>query len=262
MRLSNLFVLTAVFVTCSPAVEQINWFSNGFTAVNKPNLHTGTVSYSSLNGKLIGANIDIDVLQGLGVPSNSNLFVNCFSCRLSFASGSNVSNTSGTSWTFNAIGSTIQVTGGFDLNKNGVLDASDIQPGAVLLSGVFSTPVSVTTPNLAKPDILLTASTVLNVVNTQLANFYGVPGGYTWNGVYSQTIDSSRPQFATSGAGKGHYKIGTVAMRNGLLTDTLVTPEPTDLLLFTSVTGILMGCVVLRRRFSTVAPSTSRTSAT
>jgi hypothetical protein len=262
VRLLNLLAVTALFVTCSFAAEQINWFSNGFTATNQPNLHTGTISYSSLNGKLVGANIDIDVLQGLGVPSNSNLFVSCFSCRLSFVSGGNVSNTSGTSWTFNATSSSIQVTGGFDLNKNGVLDASDIQPGAVLLSGVFSSPIAVTTPNLAKPDILLTASTVLNVVNTQLANFYGVPGGYTWNGAYSQTIDSSRPQFATSGAGKGHYKITTVAMRNGLLTDTLVTPEPTDLLLSSSVTGILMGGVVFRRRFRIAARSTWPTSAT
>jgi hypothetical protein len=36
-------------------------------------------------------------------------------------------------------------------------------------------------------------------------------------------------------------------MRNGLLTDTLVTPEPTDVLLSSSVVGILMGAVMLRR---------------
>jgi hypothetical protein len=248
MRLLNVVALTAVLVSCSFGAEQINWFSNGFTSISQPNTHTGTISYTSLGGKLIGTNINMDNLQGLGMPSNSNIFTSCFSCKLSFTTGTNTSDTSGNSWNFGDTGSTIKIVGGFDLNHNGVLDGGDIQPGTTLLSGVFSSPISVTTPNLAKPDLLFNAGTILNVVNTQLAGYYGVGPGYTWTGNYSQTVDSARPQFATSGAGAGHYKINTVAMRNGLLTDTLVTPEPTDLLLFSSVTGILMAGAMMRRR--------------
>lgn len=247
MRLLNLFALTAVFVTSSFAVEQINWFSNGFTSNSQPNLHTGTITYSSLAGKAVGTNIDIDVLQGLGLPANNNIFVNCFSCTLSFVTGNNTSDTSGTTWSFGSTGSSITVKGGFDLNNNGVLDAADIQPGTTLLSGVFNSPITVTTPVANHPDLLFAATTLINVVNTQLANFYGVPGGYNWNGDYSQTIDTTRTQFTGPG-GAGHYRITTVAMRNGVINDRLVVPEPTDLLLGSSVMGILVGGVVLRRR--------------
>jgi hypothetical protein len=245
MRLMRFLGLAAALATCSFAAEQISWFSNGFTAYNQPNLHTGTISYATQGGKLIGSGIDIDVLQGLAMPLNSNLMVNCFSCVVNFKTGNNTADTSGNSWSFSNVGSTISITGGFDLNHNGVLDATDIQPGTTLLTGTFASSIAVTDPNLLKPDLLFTASTVLNVVNTQLSNFYGVAGGYTWNGDYSQTFDTTRPQF--TGA-PGHYKINTVAMRNGVLNDRLVVPEPTDVLLFSSVTGILFAAVLLRRR--------------
>jgi hypothetical protein len=245
MRLLSLFGLTAVLATCSFAAEQINWFSNGFTAYNQPNLHTGTITYATQGGALVGSNIDIDVLQGLSVPLNSNLMVNCFSCALNFTTGNNTADNSSSSWSFSNTGSSITITGGFDLNNNGVLDATDIQPGTTLLSGTFASSIAVTDPNPLKPDLLFTASTVLNVVNTQLSNFYGIAGGYTWNGDYSQTFDTTRPAFPGN---PGHYKISTVAMRNGVLNDRLVVPEPTDVLLFSSVTGILLAGVLLRRR--------------
>ena len=129
MRLLNVVGLTAVLVSCSFGAEQINWFSNGFTTFSQPNTHTGTISYTSLGGKLIGTNINIDTLQGLGMPSNSNISTSCLSCTLSFTTGNNTSDTSGNSWNFGDTGSTIKIVGGFDLNHNGVLDGGDIQPG-------------------------------------------------------------------------------------------------------------------------------------
>jgi hypothetical protein len=248
MRRTQVLLLSLCSVALSHAAEQINWYSNGFTATNQPNYHTGSINFQTLAGKLIGNNIDIDVLQGLQTGAHANTFVTCFSCRLDFTTGTNVADTSGNWWTFGSTASSITVRGGFDLNGNGILDSTDIQPGTLLLSGSFTGLVAVVTPAASKPDLLITASSLMNIVNTSLANFYGIAGGYQWNGYYSQTVNTTRPQFATSGAGKGHYKVKTNAMRNGLLQDTLVTPEPTDLALGTAVFGVLAACVVARRR--------------
>src|SRR5205085_12297413 len=137
------------------------------------------------------------------VRTNGGAENECLKCVLSCTTGANISDSGGTSWTFSSTGSTFKIVGAFDLNGNGILDAGDIAPGTTLLTGQFNTPITVTTPNLLRPDLLFSASTIINTLNGQLTNFYGIPAGYTWNGTYSQTIDSfNRTEFT---AGSNEY---------------------------------------------------------
>jgi hypothetical protein len=96
----------------------------------------GSVSYDGSGGPLVGANIEVDMVVGLGTPLNNHVARVCDRCTLSFTTGAFATSTS-TSWSFGPGGS-ITLTGGMDLSGNGNAgDVGDIPLGTTLLSGTF-----------------------------------------------------------------------------------------------------------------------------
>ena len=219
--------------------------------------HTGSITYGSMGGGAVGQNIDIDSLTGTGTSVNPGVTAACFSCTLNFTTGTNINDrsASGTTWSFNG-GGTFTITGGFDLDNNGVLDASDVQTGTVLLSGVFNAPVTVR-PLGAGPDLKFTSATLITVLDNRVDGFFGSPGPSTYDGLYTQSFDSLRSRFSNNPANTNYnrWRFSTYnpngnpsGMLNGTVANTLVVPEPVSVLLSGTAAGILALCLRRQRR--------------
>ena len=252
----------AVIAAAAPVIEFQSTATNG---------HTGSISYDpryglgggpggiGTGGAAVGKGIDVDFLKGIGTAANSGVSAACFSCTIDFVTGSNSNNQSptGTTWSFNGGGS-FTVTGGMDLDGNGVLDATDIQPGTVLLTGVFNNPINVTTvaPSI---DFKFTSATLVNTMDNRVDGFFGVPGNGVYDGVYSQTFESARQRLSLNPASPNYdrWRFTTYAapsssvptgMLDGSVVNTLVVPEPVSVLLSATAAGILALCMRNRRR--------------
>ena len=135
---------------------------------------TGSISYAGGANPLVGSNIEVDNITGLGTPLNAGVAGqrDCIGCLLNFTTG-NLISTTANSWTFGP-GGTITIVGGIDLNDNMVLDGTDIPAGTTLLSGSFIGSVTVT----AFPGGFRVAGAgFTDVKDADLAAFYGLPGG-------------------------------------------------------------------------------------
>jgi hypothetical protein len=134
---------------------------------------SGSIKFAGGTAPLIGANIDVDSIVGLGTPLHSGATGqrNCIGCVLSFTTGPATAGT----WNFGP-GGTIRLVGGVDLNNNAILDGSDIAAGTTLLSGSFSGTAVVLAFG---GGFRIVGAGFIDYKNSALAAFYGLPGGAT-----------------------------------------------------------------------------------
>lgn len=219
------------------------------TASGSGNLgHSGKITYTIGSQVATGNNIDIDSLSSYFTYSGNNFTRTCFSCTLTFVTGNVLSNTGSNGatvgWSF-AGGGSFVISGGYDLNGNGVLDASDIQKGSSLLAGTFSGPVTVTPTGLG-PDYRIAAGTLVNTMNNRLNALWGTQPGSSWNGYYAQTFAAIRTQYPGQ-----HWAFATgskIGIKDGSTIDTLSVPEPLVISLFITLSVALVGGIFLRRK--------------
>lgn len=131
---------------------------------------TGSITFGGGTAPLVGTNIQVDEVVGLGTPANNNLVRNCIGCVLNFATGPATTGT----WNFGP-GGTISIVGGVDLNNDGdALDSGDIAAGSTLLSGTFTGTSMVIA---LSGGLRIAGAAFLDVKNSTLAAFYGLAGG-------------------------------------------------------------------------------------
>ena len=258
---ATLLLSASSFVMANPVIQ----FSSTNTPFVNGTGHTGSLAYDPTNAlatggtgnTAVGSNIDIDQISGLGTYANSGTTRKCFNCKLNFVTGAVISDVSanGTTFTFSSGGS-FTVSGTFDLNGNGVLDAGDGAASGALLSGVFSSPISITT-NALNNDTKFVAATIINTMNNSMEGFYGNAGTSVYRGDYSQSMTTVRKNL-----GGNHYAVKSdkngstvkgvqTGMLDGTINDTLV-PEPMSVLLFSSVGGVLIWTIRKRRMNASV----------
>ncbi|MBP1611270.1 MAG: hypothetical protein H6Q04_3505 [Acidobacteria bacterium] len=181
---------------------------------------TASISFAGGDNPLIGVDISVDEVVGIGTPGNDGVVIDIVNGVLAFQTGNLVSSTAST-WVFDG-GGTITVTG-------------DIGNGPVtLISGQF-TSASVTA---AGDTFKVTIATFVDTKDPDLVEFYGfdpaiIPG---WNGNFNLS-------FAADGLPPGAFQSGDVL--SGDIVNTPV-PEPGSLLLLG--TGLIAAYGFIRRR--------------
>lgn len=138
---------------------------------------SGSLSYDGVNGPLFGTNLDINTVVGLNTPLRDGQERQCIGCVLNFVTGPFQSH-NGSNWFFQSGGS-ILVTGGIDLDNNGILNAGDIPAGSTLLDGEFLESPTVT--YFAGAFRILGAG-ISDTKIDALTSFYGMPNGATYEG--------------------------------------------------------------------------------
>ncbi|HBH81660.1 MAG TPA: hypothetical protein DDY39_17675 [Nitrospira sp.] len=186
---------------------------------------TGSISYNGTGGGLVGTNIEVDNVVGLGTPANANITSTCLSCVLNFTTGSNISAGSGL-WQFGP-GGTISIIGGVDFSVG-----SDIAVGSTLLTGTFS---SATVSDTGIFEV--TFGSFTDGKHADLLSYYGMPNG-NYDG--SLTILFS----ATNGAGNS---IASTSIFSGSIANApAAVPVPAGAWLFGS--GLLGLYSAIRRK--------------
>ena len=132
---------------------------------------TGTISYAGGANPLVGSNISVDSVVGLGTSANDGVVRSLFGARLNFTTGNLIGFTS-TTWDFSGGGS-ITLTGGVDLTGNGIEDSGDIPTGTVLLIGAFDSAAVVKSGSSFRVAI----SAFTDTKNDALLAFYNLPSG-------------------------------------------------------------------------------------
>lgn len=106
---------------------------------------SGSISYAGGDAPLVGSDISVDSVVGLGTPLNSGVTFNLIGGDLDFTTGANTGG-----WTWDA-GGAITINGTVDVDGSTTVNAGDIT--GTLLSGTFLsaevTPVSATTLKVA-----------------------------------------------------------------------------------------------------------------
>ena len=133
---------------------------------------TGTISYAGGANPLVGSNISVDSVVGLGTSANDGVVRSLFSARLNFTTGNLIGFTS-TTWDFSGGGS-ISLVGGVDLNNDGdTTDPGDIPNGTLLLVGAFDSAAVVKSGGSFRVAI----SAFTDTKNDALLAFYNLPSG-------------------------------------------------------------------------------------
>ena len=202
---------------------------------------TGTISYAGGANPLVGSNISVDSVVGLGTSANDGVVRSLFSARLNFTTGNLIGFTS-TTWDFSGGGS-ISLVGGVDLNGNGIEDSGDIPTGTVLLTGAFD---SASVVKSGRTSFRVAISAFTDTKNDALLAFYNLPSGPT-AGDLSGNFNIS---FYASGSPPNRF--GSRVVLSGDVTNTCVgdcvgggggggIPEPASL--------TLVGCGFLTMGF-------------
>jgi len=247
-RAVQVALFIAVLTTVAFASPTLTFNSAGTTGtINyNPNYSLGP-SNSTLTAS--GSGIDIDNLFAAGFPTNNGGPISCNSCTLSFTTGIVTSDVPGTNfWSFSSAGSTFTIFG------TGIGSTTFSSTPIALLSGSFSTPITVSVPNSARPDTKFIASTITNTVYSGVTSYFGFPSGYPWTGDYSQSFVASRTRVNNSGnpcpgcsTATSHAAFNSTSLSTGVVHDTTTVPEPTSMILFSTVAG-LIGFTTYRRR--------------
>lgn len=166
-----------------------------------PNPPSASISYAGGAAPLIGANIEVDEVVGLGTPLNNNVVTDITSGVLSFTTGNFTSSTP-TTWNFGSGGS-ITIMGDDGLGAPGV---------TALLSGSFLSAVVTNIGGAFK----IAGSAFLSIVDPDLAAFYGLTGGAT-----NQFGGSFNLMFVAAGTPPGGFASSQV-----LSGDIVVSPAP------------------------------------
>ena len=180
-----------------------------------------SISYPVLGGALLGVNIGIDSVLGVGTPANPGIKRDCVSCVLAFTTG-NLTSTTATTWNFGGGPATsITITGGIDLNNDGdIIDLVDVPFGSKILSGKFGSATVTKFGSFFK-----IAGSVFGDQKVQLLkDFYGLGAIADWDGNFNLS-------FLAAGSPPATFTSTTVG--SGDVFNQPV-PEPTSLLLLGS----------------------------
>ncbi len=130
---------------------------------------TGSISYGGGGGPLIGANISVDNVVGLGTPLKNGISHNILNGRLDFTTG-NLTGSTSTTWSFGGGGgSTITLSGTVDFDLSGTVTAGDIS--GTLLTGAFGK-VDVTT---TAGEFRIAGAAFTDTKDDNLLAYYGLP---------------------------------------------------------------------------------------
>lgn len=188
----------------------------------------GAVNYAGGSAPLVGSNIDVLGVKGLGTPSNVNSQLTITGGKLNFSTGnlSGVNPAKG-EWDFGA-GGRIDITGG--------IASLGIGPGSTLMQGSFSDQTTVR--SLGATDLKTQGGAILNIVNPALAAYFGLPTGGT------AYLGGLTTQFAAPGASPGQFQ-STVFSGGAVATQPV--PEPTTLAIFAAMIGVAVHGIRSRR---------------
>ena len=177
----------------------------------------GVISYAGGVNPLVGKNIQVDNVLGVGTPANNNVTVKIISGLLNFTTG-NFSGytTTPQAWEFSG-GGTITLTGCADLDGDGgACDAQDVS--GTLLSGTFDTATVLALGGSFK----IVGAELIDVRNPQLAQFFGLPSGIS--DLYTSGLNLS---FSASHLPPHSFSSSTAF--SGDLVDYPPVPEPASL---------------------------------
>jgi hypothetical protein len=228
-------LLTFLVIATTLSLSSVPAQAIGFLDFNMDASHPAGASISYAGGAtpLIGGSIEVDTVLGIGTPLNSGVTrrlyrsidgagnITQYGGILTFTTG-NYSGSLGQTWNFGS-GGTIQVTGGVDLNNNGVQDAGDIPLGSLLMSGSWSNAYVASTSGTLK----VTGGGYQDYKKPELVYYYGLPNGSL---PYVGGINLS---FSTATSVSPPSAFSSQNVLSGDLTNT-PTPEPATLLLLGS----------------------------
>ena len=167
-----------ISMACVTAVVASVFSSAAFSAVvSSPSLDfniaaptSGTVSFAGGTSALVGTDIQVDTVVGLGTVANDGVTLNCIGCVLNFTTG-DYSGASGNQWLFGG-GGTITINGSLDTNNDGVVDIANVN----LLSGTFNQASNVSY-DLGVLIFNIAAGTFADNKDPGLLAYYGLPNG-------------------------------------------------------------------------------------
>jgi hypothetical protein len=188
----------------------------------------GRISYAGGNTPVVGTDLQVSAVSGLGTPSHPNGALAIDGGKLSFSTGTNTVMTQGASgeWTFN---------NGGRIELDGAIATLGIPAGTKLLTGNFTN--ATTIKALGSGDLKIQGGVFFNVVDPTLAAYYGLPTGGTLylGGLSTLFTAPTGPTGAFNSSG----------LTSGSVT-TEPVPEPGTLAVFAALaTG---GIALLHRR--------------
>ena len=188
---------------------------------------SGTISYAGGTSPLVGSEISVDNVVGLGTPLNAGIAQACADCFLNFTTGNFISSDP-TTLTFGAGGS---------ISLTGAIPSLSIDPGTTLLNGFFSTNPIV----MSLGEFKLAGGGFADTKNQTLTNFFGLPNGSFTGGLHVS--------FQAPGIPPSEFD-STVVLSGGVANSPVPgTPEPGTLLLIGSgLVGIGVGARRRNRR--------------
>ena len=201
--------------------------------INAPT--SGTISYGGgLSSALMGADIQVDNVVGLGAPANDGVTLDCILCVLNFNTG-NYTGASGNQWFFDGGGS-ISITGTLAIDQNN--DGTPDVVNQILLSGTFNQ-ASTVSYDLGVFNFNIAAGTFADNKNADLLAYYGLPAGDYLGGM---NISFTTAAGATPNAGDAFT---STQVGSG---DILNTPVPLPTALWMLGGGLLVLTGFARRR--------------
>ena len=190
-----------------------------------PQPGVGRISFAGSGSPVVGTDLGVLTVKGLDTPSNTDQAIAISNGQLDFSTGTytgtttdNSSGSTSTAVEHFAPGGTITITGG--------VPSLGIPDGTPLLTGSFSDSPFVRTIGTGSLDVQ--AGAFINVVNSKLAQYFGLPVG---KAVYSGGLSTL---FAASSSQSGVF--ASTGYTSGQVTTTPV-PEPTTLAIFAVTLG-------------------------
>ncbi len=156
-------------------------------------VNSGTVNYDGAGGVLVGSNIDIGDISGIGTAANADSFT-CIACQLNFETGLlNVSASAGSHYVFDA-GGFFKITGLFDTGTSltGIIDGTSTP----LLTGSWTSQVTV---DILAGVFAVSQGSGIDTKHPDLLNFFSETGPFNFANANIQLSDLFAP--ISSGAG-------------------------------------------------------------